>query len=187
MCLASDVGAASLVQKVRMHGDNAHMSPFWRKALPGSAQTGFEQRIEMIQRRTSSHAQLRFRHTDYASTACNTHTFSHEPRPRGCGKEGNQAPIDQIKALVCKVQWPRHIHHPKVRILQALHFRLHLGIGDHLLADVDPLHLDLGVQKRDLLHPASWSTANIEDMLEARQVVDRSERKPPIPLVYNRS
>jgi hypothetical protein len=79
----------------------------------------------------------------------------------------HKADVEQVKGLVCQVEWPGDIHHAEGRVGQPLGAGPRVGVPDHRVTQVEACDLDVGEGEGDIEDPASGPTGQIQHLVQA--------------------
>src|SRR5579875_1252236 len=92
--------------------------------------------------------------------------------PGSFGREtDDETSIDQVKGVIGKVERFQSVHNPKAGVFKMLHPGIRAGVIDHLLADIDACHIDMGICKGYILHPTARPTTDIQNIMDIGEVV----------------
>src|SRR5581483_1093198 len=125
----------------------------------------------------SETATIGLRDTKYASWPQQALALFEQSGPDLLMQHTNKtARVDQIEALVGKIQRLTDIHHAKGGVVSALRPRSCIRIVNHRSTDINPGHLSLRILKRGIKHPAARSTSQIQYSAKSLRMVLFSQR-----------
>ena len=93
-------------------------------------------------------------------------------------KRYQETGIDQIKAVIGKVQGFQDIHTSEADITEFALLRMEVRVADRSLADIHSDHLQVGIPPGNIDHPSSRATGHVEDALHLFQIMGFWQRSP---------
>ncbi len=154
---------ARLTQQFPKHMRHPQRMPIDRKGALLAGQRTCERAVELLQGGAAGWTAFDLGQAQDAPRLEDAHAFFEQGRPARPVQHAHQeAPVDQIKAVVVEAQGLTQISDLKVGVVQILRSGVHAGRGNHLSADIDAPDLHVAMTKRQLLRPFARSAGQIE-------------------------